>query len=123
MPHSKALQKTALDHLHIRSETSCTTGGNHRGHFRLAAVAVSNPDLDWFWLAIGAEHIDGLLTAPADADLPRARRPTTSRGDDHAGEDRKSVVEGKRVSVRVDIGGRRIIKKKTSLRIHIRIRQ
>src|SRR3546814_5767451 len=39
------------------------------GHFRLAAVAVSNPDLDWFWLAIGAEHIDGLLTAPADADL------------------------------------------------------
>src|SRR3546814_13979780 len=32
------------------------------GHFRLAAVAVSNPALDWFWLAIGAEHIDGLLT-------------------------------------------------------------
>src|SRR3546814_20727069 len=27
--------------------------------------------------------------------------------------DRKSVVEGKRVSVRVDLGGRRIIKKKT----------
>src|SRR3546814_18024830 len=27
-------------------------------------------------------------------------------------EDRKSVVEGQRVSVRVDIGGRRIIKKK-----------
>src|SRR3546814_18864844 len=31
----------------------------------------------------------------------------------HAG-DRKSVVSGKRVSVRVDLGGRRIIKKKTS---------
>src|SRR3546814_17204912 len=29
-----------------------------------------------------------------------------------AGRDRKSVVEGKRVSVRVDLGGRRIIKKK-----------
>src|SRR3546814_11153462 len=28
-------------------------------------------------------------------------------------EDRKSVVEGKSVSVRVDLGGRRIIKKKT----------
>src|SRR3546814_12948509 len=27
-------------------------------------------------------------------------------------EDRKSVVEGKRVSVRVELGGRRIIKKK-----------
>src|SRR3546814_14912465 len=29
------------------------------------------------------------------------------------GQDRKSVVAGKRVSVRVDLGGRRIIKKKT----------
>src|SRR3546814_11258352 len=29
-----------------------------------------------------------------------------------AGRDRKSVVEGKSVSVRVDLGGRRIIKKK-----------
>src|SRR3546814_11797974 len=33
---------------------------------------------------------------------PRARRPG----------DRKSVVEGKSVSVRVDLGGRRIIRKK-----------
>src|SRR3546814_12071021 len=31
-------------------------------------------------------------------------------------EDRKSVVEGKSVSVRVDLGGRRIIKKKTNKR-------
>src|SRR3546814_1936419 len=31
-----------------------------------------------------------------------------------AGVDRKSVVEGKSVSVRVDLGGRRIIKKKKS---------
>src|SRR3546814_16851853 len=30
--------------------------------------------------------------------------------------DRKSVVEGKSVSVRVDLGGRRIIKKKKQLR-------
>src|SRR3546814_15913708 len=30
------------------------------------------------------------------------------------GEDRKSVVEGKSVSVRVDLGGRRIIPKKTN---------
>src|SRR3546814_11346474 len=29
--------------------------------------------------------------------------------------DRKSVVEGKRVSVRVDLGGRRIIKKKNEI--------
>src|SRR3546814_14234345 len=32
--------------------------------------------------------------------------------DDEAGADRKSVVEGKSVSVRVDLGGRRLIKKK-----------
>src|SRR3546814_15361956 len=31
---------------------------------------------------------------------------------DEADEDRKSVVEGKSVSVRVDLGGRRVIKKK-----------
>jgi hypothetical protein len=32
MPCSKALQKTALDHMHFGSETSCITGGNHRSH-------------------------------------------------------------------------------------------
>ncbi|WP_415644224.1 hypothetical protein, partial [Sphingomonas antarctica] len=30
MSHSQALQKTALDHARIGSETSCTPGGNHR---------------------------------------------------------------------------------------------
>src|SRR3546814_20730962 len=33
--------------------------------------------------------------------------------------DRKSVVEGKSVSVRVELGGRRIIKKNNSLRNHV----
>src|SRR3546814_18122415 len=32
-----------------------------------------------------------------------------------AGQDRKSVVTGQSVSVRVDLGGRRFIKKKTSI--------
>src|SRR3546814_14438221 len=36
------------------------------------------------------------------------------RGDIAAEIDRKSVVKGKRVSVRVDLGGRRITKKKTA---------
>src|SRR3546814_18786067 len=35
-----------------------------------------------------------------------------------AAEDRTSVVEGKSVSVRVDLGGRRIIKKKTDARVN-----
>src|SRR3546814_12943404 len=37
-----------------------------------------------------------------------------------AGKDRKSVVWGKRVSVRVDLGGRRIIKKKKNKKIEIK---
>src|SRR3546814_13529478 len=35
--------------------------------------------------------------------------------DGHDGGDRKSVVSGKSVSVRVDLGGRRIIKKKNHI--------
>src|SRR3546814_13279468 len=38
-----------------------------------------------------------------------------------AGEDRKSVVSGKSVSVRVDLGGRRIIKKKTNYTLDMMI--
>src|SRR3546814_12299195 len=39
------------------------------------------------------------------------------------GTDRKSVVEGKRVSVRVDLGGRRIIKKKKQTKTNSKRRQ
>src|SRR3546814_20476147 len=41
------------------------------------------------------------------------------RGDEE--QDRKSVVEGKSVSVRVDLGGRSIIKKKTRIKTSERI--
>src|SRR3546814_12317602 len=57
-----------------------------------------------------ARHRRGEFPARAGR---RARR--RGRGDarvDLARADRKSVVEGKSVSVRVDLGGRRIIKKK-----------
>src|SRR3546814_13173567 len=49
----------------------------------------------------------------------RARRAVTrsiAASLAHGPGDRKSVVEGKSVSVRVDLGGRRIIKKKTTKR-------
>src|SRR3546814_12275180 len=46
--------------------------------------------------------------APRPDDLPEALIVLLQEGGD-----RKSVVEGKSVSVRVDLGGRRIIKKKT----------
>src|SRR3546814_13737236 len=42
------------------------------------------------------------------------RHDVPLRGHRRRQADRKSVVKGKSVSVRVDLGGRRIIKKKTS---------
>src|SRR3546814_18119377 len=49
----------------------------------------------------------------ADGDHPQApARPARKRGD-RKPRDRKSVGEGTSVSVRVDLGGRRIIQKKT----------
>src|SRR3546814_13238596 len=50
----------------------------------------------------------GFLWEPASYDINQALISYTSR------EDRKSVVKGKSVSVRVDIGGPRILKKKKS---------
>src|SRR3546814_13370271 len=47
----------------------------------------------------------------------RPPRPSLPLRADAASSDRKSVVEGKRVSVRVDPGGRRIIKKKKTKQI------
>src|SRR3546814_15317202 len=50
----------------------------------------------------------------ADPDGPQALfEMLDGRGIALGPRDRKSVVEGKSVSVRVDLGGRRIIKKKT----------
>src|SRR3546814_20975238 len=48
---------------------------------------------------------------------PRPLKPLSARAIEdriRAGGDRKSVVKGKRVSVRVDLGGRRNIKKKNN---------
>src|SRR3546814_14277168 len=50
-----------------------------------------------------------MMTAPEQAAIPF---DIDRQHDDDRIGDRKSVVEGKRVSVRVNIGGRRIIKKK-----------
>src|SRR3546814_18224584 len=52
-----------------------------------------------------------VLFAPSEAPR-RTRMGETSQSASVSGEDRKSVVSGKSVSVRVDLGGRRIIKKK-----------
>ena len=39
VPHTEASQKTALDHTSTGSETSCTTGGNHRRRHLLGIAA------------------------------------------------------------------------------------
>src|SRR3546814_12549843 len=51
-------------------------------------------------------------TMPSDADVAAFKSAILGSGLS-VGEDRKSVVSGKRVSVRVDLGGRRLLKKKT----------
>src|SRR3546814_11324929 len=59
---------------------------------------------------------------PANQESGDWRRNRSTREDSHspwARTDRKSVVKGKRVSVRVDIGGRRIIKKKKNKNANI----
>src|SRR3546814_18398625 len=52
--------------------------------------------------------------AAAHGEVRRLRHPGDAEHALVEPGDRKSVVSGKRVSVRVDLGGRRIIKKKTN---------
>src|SRR3546814_15110223 len=67
----------------------------------------------------GRVHRAGAHDARRHASVGRIgdRRPTDDRA---LGDDRKSVEWGKRVSVRVDLGGRRIIKKKQSISLYKR---
>src|SRR3546814_20786494 len=74
------------------------------------SVAMSTAHADTFRLRMGGGHTTGLTyvkvydTFFADEVSKRVSERT----------DRKSVVKGKGVSVRVDLGGRRIIKNKKS---------
>src|SRR3546814_15204845 len=61
--------------------------------------------------AIKVDFFEQVLRRARSLGCAPARR-TRSRTAEDRSQDRKSVVEGKRVSVRVGLGGRRIIKKK-----------
>src|SRR3546814_20674038 len=69
-------------------------------------------------LSLVTEGVNGLLTTPDDIEESEAAlaaylsSPDGRRAAGEAGIDRKSVVEGKRVAVRVDLGGGRSTKKK-----------
>src|SRR3546814_16624896 len=60
-----------------------------------------------YWVTSPPRHARSQSAAEAGSE----DRSTMARKATNATRDRKSVVEGKRVSVRVDLGGRRIIKK------------
>src|SRR3546814_15886315 len=84
-------QVRVAGNLRLRFEhTDC--GGPNRTNLR-AALGIGKHDIAAIGVQPAAVHRLAFLTAIAG--------------------DRKSVVEGKRVSVRVDLGGRRILKKKT----------
>src|SRR3546814_12148958 len=83
------------------------------GIFRLAADLVDLVDIDNATLRLFDIIVTGLQELQDNVfhiltDIARFRQRRCIRH----GEDRKSVVEGKSVSVRVDLGGRRIINKK-----------
>src|SRR3546814_15636441 len=59
-------------------------------------------------------HSCGTVTPHGHRDLAHPEAGFYVVGMKSYGTDRKSVVSGKSVSVRVDIGGRRILKKKTT---------
>src|SRR3546814_11384158 len=64
-------------------------------------------------VAVVHEAVPGLLAGRKAGVVARGHH--MGLGADAQGEDWKSVVSGKSVSVRVDIGGRRIIKKKNTV--------
>src|SRR3546814_13197419 len=76
------------------------SGGQRRGPPRLL---VANH---------GVEHAQQVTHAGGHGHLAGFAVGLEARIERLEGRDRKSVVKGKRVSVRVDLGGRRIIKKK-----------
>src|SRR3546814_17118830 len=58
--------------------------------------------------------VEAVRLKPADGERPGERHPRRILAGREQGAGRKSVVEGKSVSVRVDLGGRRIYKKQTT---------
>src|SRR3546814_11060203 len=67
---------------------------------------------------VDAADEGALAGAAAADDAQHLARANFERDVVEGGEDRKSVVEGKSVSVRVDLGGRRIITKNTTTHTH-----
>src|SRR3546814_17571324 len=63
-----------------------------------------------------AHQLRKALRDPAEDEERRLDVGALETFEQHLGVDRKSVVSGRSVSVRVDLGGRRLIKKKKNIR-------
>src|SRR3546814_4196466 len=84
----------------------CFFFSSRRRHTRCALVTGVQTCALPIWPR-GGRHVAGGQGASLRRSLRRPRRGRLDRA-----RDRKSVVSGKSVSVRVDLGGRRLIKKK-----------
>src|SRR3546814_7660728 len=98
--------------------------------FIVLIVSSGSTDVDFFFSSRRRHTRCALVTGVQTCALPISSPPATSCASSASGtgrkrrggsakswricKDRKSVVLGKSVSVRVDLGGRRIIKKKTT---------
>src|SRR3546814_14477825 len=86
------------------------TTGDRRAHYSVHVGAVHNVLVKDLKVENPVVHLLSINTRSTRSVFLRA-----VVGRDAIIEDRQSVVEGKSVSVRVDLGGRRIIKTKLSL--------
>src|SRR3546814_14869921 len=102
-------QKTAYEmRISDWSSDVCSSDLGQRVLWRRGAAHALGPDRHG--PAAGARRVGtGKAQAAAFRLLPAV--PLAADAARHAGADRKSVVSGKSVSVRVDLGGRRVIKK------------
>src|SRR3546814_15159082 len=86
-------------------------------HIPLVLMGYANPMLrrgpDWFAAAARDAGIDGVICVDVPPEEDDALGPALrAAGIDPIRLDRQSAVSGKRVSVRVNLGGRRFIKQK-----------
>src|SRR3546814_18846431 len=79
----------------------------------LPRAIVGHDDVDTARVAVGVEQHARARLARRSGEAHRIVEQPRDESRQPRCVDRKSVVEGKSVSVRVDLGGRRIIKKKS----------
>src|SRR3546814_15670915 len=99
-----------------RLSLACTAGGGAWATQGAWVQGLASWRLRDYPTALAA--FDRVAKEAPDSEQRAAAHYWASRAAGAAGQDRKSVVEGKGVSGRVDLGGWRIIKKKTVEKLH-----